>query len=241
MAARARARPARRGRGADAEAMSPRAWLALWDGLHRLGLDLPRDRARGRDDPADLRRRRPLHSRRRADGGWLLSAHGTTPFRVGRRRPASAVLVGVLLLGANAILFVAERHVPIGLASLLIASVPLWIVLLRSPTGDRRRRVALVGVATGFTGIAVLVRPGGDASGRRRSCSSLASARSGRSARSSPRSCRCRTTRLSRRRSRCSRQAARAAPARRRPPGRRVARPRRRGRRAPCSGSSTSS
>ena len=43
----------------------------------------------------------------------------------------------MLLLGANALLFVAERHVPIGLASLLIASVPLWIVLMRTATGDR--------------------------------------------------------------------------------------------------------
>ena len=65
----------------------------------------------------------------------------------------------MLLLGANALLFVAEHHVPIGLASLLIASVPLWIVLMRTATGDRPKRVALAGVATGFAGIAVLVRP----------------------------------------------------------------------------------
>lgn len=96
--------------------------------------------------------------------GWVLVRRGRAPFRVARAELASAVLVGVLLLGANAMLFVAEREVPIGLASLLIASVPLWIVLLRSVTGDRPSRVALIGVATGFAGIALLLRPGGLAS-----------------------------------------------------------------------------
>ena len=97
-------------------------------------------------------------------GGWVLLRHGPARFRVGRAELASALLIGVLLLGANAMLFVAERHVPIGLASLLIASVPLWIVLLRSLTGDRPHRVALLSVATGFAGIAVLVRPEGSTS-----------------------------------------------------------------------------
>jgi drug/metabolite transporter (DMT)-like permease len=96
--------------------------------------------------------------------GFVVVRRGSVPFRVGRSELGSAVLVGVLLLGANALLFVAERRVPIGLASLLIASVPLWIVLMRTATGDRPSRIALVGVATGFAGIAVLVRPGGDAS-----------------------------------------------------------------------------
>ena len=97
-------------------------------------------------------------------GGFVLARRGRNPFRIGRKALTSAILVGVLLLGANALLFIAERRVPIGLASLLIASVPLWIVLLRTATGDRPSRSALIGVATGFAGIAVLVRPGGSAS-----------------------------------------------------------------------------
>ena len=43
----------------------------------------------------------------------------------------SCVVVGCLLPGANAVLFYAEEDVPSGLASLIIASVPLWVVLLR--------------------------------------------------------------------------------------------------------------
>ena len=92
-------------------------------------------------------------------GAFVALRRGRDPFRVRRDELGSAALVGVLLLGANALLFVAERHVPIGLASLLIASVPLWIVLMRTVTGDRPSRIALVGVGTGFAGIAVLVRP----------------------------------------------------------------------------------
>lgn len=61
--------------------------------------------------------------------GWVAWRKGRGAFRVARSELLAACLVGVLLLGANAMLFLAERHVPIGLASLLIASVPLWIVL----------------------------------------------------------------------------------------------------------------
>ena len=51
---------------------------------------------------------------------------------------------------------------PIGLASLIIASVPLWIVLLRVPLGAHSAAV-LVGVGVGFTGVALLAHPGGGA------------------------------------------------------------------------------
>jgi len=84
-------------------------------------------------------------------------------FRVSRAAVGSCILVGALLPGANAILFVAERHVPTGLAALIIGAVPLWIVLLRTLTGDRPPRVALLAVVVGFCGLAILVRPSGGA------------------------------------------------------------------------------
>jgi len=96
--------------------------------------------------------------------GFTVWRRGRVAFRVSRRELASCVLVGALLPGANAILFVAERHVASGLASLIIGAVPLWIVLMRTLTGDRPHRVALVGVAVGFGGLVLLVRPSGDAS-----------------------------------------------------------------------------
>jgi drug/metabolite transporter (DMT)-like permease len=83
--------------------------------------------------------------------------------RIDRRALGAATLVGALLPGANAILFFAERDVPTGLASLIIASVPLWVVLLRLLAHERLSRTAVLGVLAGFAGVAVLLRPSGGA------------------------------------------------------------------------------
>src|SRR5262249_1480568 len=88
---------------------------------------------------------------------------GGEALRVTRRELASCVLIGALLPGANAILFIAERHVPTGLASLIIGAVPLWIVVMRTLNGDRPERAALFGVVFGFAGLVILVRPSGHA------------------------------------------------------------------------------
>jgi len=83
--------------------------------------------------------------------------------RVSRREFASCALIGCLLPGANAVLFFAEENVPTGLASLLIASVPLWVLVLRFWGRERMRPRTLAGVAFGFAGVVVLLRPGGGA------------------------------------------------------------------------------
>ena len=95
--------------------------------------------------------------------GFTVWRRGARVLRVTRAQLASCVLVGALLPGANAVLFVAERHVPTGLAALIIGAVPLWIVLMRILTGDRPPRVAIGGVVVGFAGLAILVRPSGGA------------------------------------------------------------------------------
>jgi drug/metabolite transporter (DMT)-like permease len=83
--------------------------------------------------------------------------------RVSRRAFASCALIGLLLPGANAVLFFAERTVPTGLASLLIASVPLWVVVMRLLWHERIPPTALAGVGVGFFGVAILLRPSGGA------------------------------------------------------------------------------
>src|SRR5919201_975297 len=95
--------------------------------------------------------------------GFASWRRGARVLRVRRRELVSCVLVGALLPGANAVLFVAERHVATGLSALIIGAVPLWVVLLRSATGDRPRPAALAGVALGFAGLVLLVRPSGGA------------------------------------------------------------------------------
>jgi drug/metabolite transporter (DMT)-like permease len=83
--------------------------------------------------------------------------------RVPLRAFGSCALVGLLLPGANAVLFYAEQRVPSGLASLLIASVPLFVVIQRLLLRDHLPGLVLVGVGAGFAGVAVLARPSGSA------------------------------------------------------------------------------
>src|SRR6266567_1770517 len=88
--------------------------------------------------------------------GYLAVRHGPGVLRTSPRRLGSAVLVGVLLLtGGNGMVSVAEQHLTSGLAALLVASVPLWLVVLRTLTGDRPPVATLAGVATGFAGVAL--------------------------------------------------------------------------------------
>jgi drug/metabolite transporter (DMT)-like permease len=87
--------------------------------------------------------------------------HGTQALRVNRRELGACAVIGTLLPGANALLFIAERHAATGVSSLIIGSVPLWIVLLRTATGDRPPRAALLGVLVGFGGLVLLARPTG--------------------------------------------------------------------------------
>ena len=93
---------------------------------------------------------------------YLRVRRGRAAFRATRREALGAVGVGVLLLlGGNGLVSLAEQSdLPSGLAALLVAAVPLWVVLLRSATGDRPPLRTLLGVGLGFLGVAVLLLPG---------------------------------------------------------------------------------
>lgn len=76
-----------------------------------------------------------------------------------------ATIAGVLMLcfGNGAVAW-AEQRVPSGLAALLVAVVPLWMVLVdwARPHGVRPRPIVLVGVLVGFVGMIMLVARGKD-------------------------------------------------------------------------------
>jgi drug/metabolite transporter (DMT)-like permease len=86
-------------------------------------------------------------------GGWATVA-------IDGRRLRGALLIGLLLPGANAVVTVAEQEVPSGLAALLIASVPLWVILLRTASREPVPRASIGAVLGGFAGLALLLRPG---------------------------------------------------------------------------------
>lgn len=93
--------------------------------------------------------------------GIVAWRRGAAVLRLTKAEAASSIVVGILLPGANSLLFVTERQVPIGLASLIIAAIPLWVVLLRLAARERPDLVSVTGLVVGFAGIALLVRPGG--------------------------------------------------------------------------------
>jgi drug/metabolite transporter (DMT)-like permease len=96
-------------------------------------------------------------------GGVLFAL--TAPGRlkgVGWRHWGAATFVGgCLFLGGNGLLSWAEQGVDSGVAALVIASIPVWLMLLEWASGGRRpTRRAVTGVAIGVAGVAILVFPG---------------------------------------------------------------------------------
>ncbi len=74
---------------------------------------------------------------------------------------ATAIIGGLLLVGGNGVLAWAEQTVPSGLSALMIATVPVWMVLLDWLRGSRVRPNAgvSIGLVLGLLGIALLVEP----------------------------------------------------------------------------------
>src|SRR3954454_16258303 len=93
----------------------------------------------------------------------LAVRRGLRAMRPSRRELLAAGFVGLMLPGANAVISVAEKQVPSGLAALLVASIPLWVILLRAASGERVPARSIGAVLVGFAGVAVLVKPQGEA------------------------------------------------------------------------------
>jgi drug/metabolite transporter (DMT)-like permease len=81
---------------------------------------------------------------------------------VDRRQLGWAAFCGcALATGGNGLVMVAEQSIASGLAALIVAMVPVWVVLMRRASGEPVARVTLVGVVFGFAGVALLLLPGG--------------------------------------------------------------------------------
>jgi drug/metabolite transporter (DMT)-like permease len=91
---------------------------------------------------------------------FLTWRRGRAVLRPTRRQLLSCFAVGTLLMGANAVVSVAEVDVPSSMAALLIASVPLWVILYRRALGDRVAGISVAAVLVGFVGVALLLLPG---------------------------------------------------------------------------------
>jgi drug/metabolite transporter (DMT)-like permease len=91
---------------------------------------------------------------------WRRLAGDPAPTRIQWR---SAVIIGTLLLvGGIGGVSLAEKYVPSGIAALVVAATPLWVVLIAAlqPGGDRPTWRSMAGVLVGSVGIFILVDPG---------------------------------------------------------------------------------
>jgi drug/metabolite transporter (DMT)-like permease len=91
----------------------------------------------------------------------VLAVAGRGAFRMTGRQLGTAALSGLLLPAwGNGLVTTGQQYVASGLAALLIAVTPLYIVALRALTGDRPRPATLGGVAVGVLGLALLLVAG---------------------------------------------------------------------------------
>jgi drug/metabolite transporter (DMT)-like permease len=75
--------------------------------------------------------------------------------------PKALLIGGLLLLGGNGGVTWAEKYIATGLAALLVASEPLWVVILNwGLTRHRPNGKVLLGVFIGLAGVALLVGGG---------------------------------------------------------------------------------
>ena len=76
---------------------------------------------------------------------------------------AAAVVGAFLLLGGNATVAWAEQQVPSGLAAVLIAVAPIWMVAFEwARGGPRPSKLVIAGLLLGLAGVGLLVSPKGD-------------------------------------------------------------------------------
>jgi drug/metabolite transporter (DMT)-like permease len=73
-----------------------------------------------------------------------------------------AAITGTLLLvGGNAPVILAERHVPSGITAVMVSTMPIWTVVISAftPRGHRLGPLNWVGLIAGLGGVVVLVWP----------------------------------------------------------------------------------
>jgi drug/metabolite transporter (DMT)-like permease len=74
---------------------------------------------------------------------------------------SSLIVGGFLLLGGNGGVTVSEKYIDTGLAAVIVATVPIYIVLLSWASGSAPRPnvPVLIGLAGGFLGVGILMAP----------------------------------------------------------------------------------
>jgi drug/metabolite transporter (DMT)-like permease len=94
-------------------------------------------------------------------GTAILIRKGFAEFQIPQKEILNASAFGALRLavGLGAV-SLAEHTVPTGVAALIFCCLPLWVSLFRAISGDKPSRLTMLGIAIGFAGVAILLKPG---------------------------------------------------------------------------------
>jgi drug/metabolite transporter (DMT)-like permease len=146
----------------EVKAITPKVWVALitvyvvWGSTY-LGIALVIDSA-----PPLLSMGIRFLSAAFILGLVLLLVKGKKALAVTRPQLGSTVFLGGLLLGFGiGNLTLAERYVPSGIASLIIAALPIWVTIFQRIAGIKTKKITLTGIFVGLVGVAIIVLPGG--------------------------------------------------------------------------------
>lgn len=90
---------------------------------------------------------------------WRRAAGDTKPTM--SQWKSTAIIGTFLLLGGNGLVSLAEKTVPSGIASLIIATVPFWLVLFEAfrAGGGKPTWLSILGLFIGFGGVFLLIGP----------------------------------------------------------------------------------
>ena len=74
---------------------------------------------------------------------------------------STAIVGTLLLLGGNGLVALAEKHIPSGIAALVISTSPFWLVLFESMRagGTKPNWHSILGLIIGFSGVFILIGP----------------------------------------------------------------------------------
>ncbi len=87
--------------------------------------------------------------------------NGWDSLRLTRKELSSSIFLGILMLGTGlGTMALAEKVVPIGVASLIVAAMPIWTALFRTLDNDRPKLTSLIGIVGGLIGIGIIMLPG---------------------------------------------------------------------------------
>ena len=87
---------------------------------------------------------------------------GPRAFRLSARQMSATIVMGLGIIGIwGAIVPLSLQHIPGGIAALIAASVPVWVVALKVMSRQAVGGLTLIGVVLGIGGVAAMMLPGG--------------------------------------------------------------------------------